>query len=155
MASLPCLLCLCVQGTKSINTHTEMTMLAMHQQQSTDMAQLRSNLEAERLKIEAERNLRIEAEAAKAAIAIELATKTAELEGLRATIAQVAPLQERLATAEAARARAEAEVAEKTTRIAELQKTSNQHLAGFLAMSSMDHAKMQAFSSLLQSTTGD
>ena len=128
-------------------------MLAMHQQQSTDMAQLRSNLEAERLKIEAERNLRIEA--AKAAIAIELATKTAELEGLRATIAQVAPLQERLATAEAARAWAESGVAEKTTRIAELQKTSNQHLAGFLAMSSMDHAKMQAFSSLLQSTTGD
>jgi hypothetical protein len=96
-----------------------------------------------------EQKLRLEAQAVSADLRIKLATKTAELEGMREMAAAVNVLRTDLETQRAARAAAEAEVKEKNLRIDEFKQQAKMQTAAFLAMAKVDNAAMTAAFNML------
>ena len=108
---------------------------------------LQSDLSAH-VTVEKERQERLQMDSMVKELQLELARKSAELEGIRASLSQMDPLRKLLEEERACRAKAESALLdEKALRIRELKKTAQLQQAAFFTAVNMNPATLAAFMS--------
>ena len=114
------------------------TLMAVHMQQSTELAELKKE-------VEKERTLRQEKEAEAVSLRLQLTQKEAELAGVKLAAEQTATVAAQLAAATERAAGAEAALKEQSKSIKELKKREKQQQAAVFAMANVKYGKMKQF----------
>ena len=114
------------------------TLLALHAAQSSSLKKTQAELEAER----ADHRRTLETLSARE---VELATKTAELDGVREALAETNRLRTELQTKEGECASAQAAAEERSKQLKELKKQQKSQQAAFLALANVNSQSYTAF----------